>query len=478
MQDSRSAVPSGHGLRRDLGRLQSYAALIGILVGAGIYKVTTNAYELTGPSVVLGYLLLAPVVLAAAIPYAAFQSTPLARSPGGDYAHIRAVFGSGSLAFLAGWLKLISYLGALAFLSGAMADYLLEALRMVGVLGEAADSESAKTLRLVIASAGLIGFWAIHSAGVRWFGRVQLGMCVLLGVSIVVLVVPGVFALELENLTPMFAGETPVAGFLEALPILFFAYAGFEAIAHSAAEVKDAERELPRVYLRGVVLTSMIFVSMSLVAVGVLSREEVLASEAQMADAAQIFLPGFAAVVVTLGGVMATATSVNATMAVPARLAITLGQERRLPSFLSWVHAGTGTPILGLTVALVISMALLWCDQVAFALNIAVLALLCVYLLHSVAFLCLGRRNPEVASQVAMGISSGLQRTSAWIAVVCMGALITTMVVNDVSTLGGTNLSERYDEGGLTAIELFVPWSVLGLVLFWISTTSDRRTDR
>jgi amino acid transporter len=358
-----------------------------------------------------------------------------------------------------------------------MADYLLEALRMVSVLGEASDEEASESLRLIIASTGLFGFWAIHSAGVRWFGRVQLVMCVLLGVSIVVLVVPGLFALDVENLTPMFAGEDPLLGFLEALPILFFAYAGFEAIAHSAAEVKDAQRELPRIYLRGVLLTAFIFVSMSLVAVGVLSRAEVLASEAQMADAAQKFLPGIAAIVVTLGGVMATATSVNATMGVPARLAITLGEERRLPAALASVHAGTGTPILGLTVSLVISTALLWSGQVAFALNIAVLALLCVYLLHSIAFLCLGRRNPEVASQVALGVSPALQRASAWFAALCMGALVTTMVVKDVGTVGGTNLSDRISKGELTAIELFVPWTVLGLALFWISTASDRRTD-
>ncbi len=42
-------------LRRDLGTIESYAALIGILIGAGIFKVTSDAWSLTGPSVILGY---------------------------------------------------------------------------------------------------------------------------------------------------------------------------------------------------------------------------------------------------------------------------------------------------------------------------------------------------------------------------------------------------------------------------------------
>ena len=69
-------------LRRDLGTLESYAALIGILIGAGIFQVTSQAWALTGPSVILGYLVLTPAILATSIPYAAYLSTPLGRERG------------------------------------------------------------------------------------------------------------------------------------------------------------------------------------------------------------------------------------------------------------------------------------------------------------------------------------------------------------------------------------------------------------
>src|SRR5919205_1198418 len=67
-------------LRRDLGTLESYAALIGILIGAGIFTVTSHAWSLTGPSVILGHALLIPAVLATSVPYAAYLSTPLGRT--------------------------------------------------------------------------------------------------------------------------------------------------------------------------------------------------------------------------------------------------------------------------------------------------------------------------------------------------------------------------------------------------------------
>ena len=55
------------GLRRDLGTIESYATLLGILIGAGIFKVTGEAWTLTGPSVILGYLVLAPAILATSV---------------------------------------------------------------------------------------------------------------------------------------------------------------------------------------------------------------------------------------------------------------------------------------------------------------------------------------------------------------------------------------------------------------------------
>src|ERR1044072_3197645 len=112
-------------LRRDLGTLESYAALIGILIGAGIFQVTSQAWALTGPSVILGYIVLTPAILATSIPYAAYLSTPLGREPGGEYLHISRSLKGYRLAYVGAWLKIISYIGAGAYLANAMAGYLI-----------------------------------------------------------------------------------------------------------------------------------------------------------------------------------------------------------------------------------------------------------------------------------------------------------------------------------------------------------------
>src|SRR5215211_5232593 len=150
-------------LRRDLGTLESYAALIGILIGAGIFQVTSQAWALTGPSVILGYLLLTPAILATSVPYAAYLSTPLGREPGGEYLHISRTLKGFRLAYVGAWLKIISYIGAGAYLANAMAGY------FIALSGNRID---AQRFRLPLALAALVVFYFI--IGIRWFGRFQV----------------------------------------------------------------------------------------------------------------------------------------------------------------------------------------------------------------------------------------------------------------------------------------------------------------
>src|SRR5574339_286369 len=149
-------------LRRDLGTVESYATLIGILIGAGIFKVTSRAWAMTGPSVILGYAVLTPAILATSIPYAAYLSTPLGREPGGEYLHISRTLGGFRLAYVGAWLKIISYIGAGAYLANALAGYLITFL-----------GGGLKDYQLHIALSSLVVFYVIPVIGVLWFGRMQ-----------------------------------------------------------------------------------------------------------------------------------------------------------------------------------------------------------------------------------------------------------------------------------------------------------------
>jgi amino acid transporter len=312
--------------------------------------------------------------------------------------------------------------------------------------------------------------------GVRWFGRLQVTMCALLGVSLLALIGPGLFAVRLENYQPFVTHGA--GGFLASLTPLFFSYGGFESLAQTAGEVKDSTRRLPVVFLKGISIAVLIFVLMSVVAFGVLPLGRLASSSAPMAEVAAVYLPAGAAWFVTFGAIMAITTSMNSAMIVPSRLAFILSRDGLAPGWIGAIHPRVGTPVLGLTLTFVASALLLAGRQILLALNVAIFALVIVYFLHSLTFLLLPRRNPSLARLIEVNLSPSLQRAAAWISSVSMGALIASQVWQDIQTMRGQELWNRVKDLNLTSVELAVAWGLIGLALYAYARRGKKKTRR
>lgn len=452
-------------LRRDLGTVESYASLIGILIGAGIFKVTSDAWRLTGPSVILGYAVLMPAILATSVPYAAFISTSLGKEPGGEYLHLSRTFGGYKIAYIGAWLKIVAYIGAGAYLASALADYIIE-LSGRRISGEFAHQ--------ALAVGSLLFFYIVHIVGVRWFGRLQVAMCALLGISIFVLVIPGLFAIHPANYSPFITHGAK--GFALSLAPIFFSYAGFESLAQTAGETKDSTRRLPWVFLKGVTATALIFIAMSAVAFGVLPGAQLGVSAAPMSEVASVYLPWGAAVVVKLGAIMAITTSLNPTLIVPSRMALIFVEDGLAPNWLAFISRHTATPVVSLTLNLIACLVLLLSKQLSLALNIAVFALVLLYCVHSLAFLVLPRSNPKLYAEIGVKLPRWLMTAAAVLSVLSMGVLIAVQVIQDVQTLMTQSLRERIAQHALTSLELAVLWSAFAALLYLFSRWMNGRT--
>src|ERR1043165_3893783 len=445
-------------LRRDLGTLESYATVIGILIGAGIFQVTSQAWGLTGPSVILGYLVLTPAILATSIPYAAYLSTPLGREPGGEYLHISRTVHGFRLAYVGAWLKIISYIGAGAYLANAMAGYL------IALSGNRID---AQRFKLPLALAALVIFYLIHVIGIRWFGRFQVLMSALKCLALLVLIVPGLFVLRSENYTPFFTHGA--SGFGASLLPLFFAYAGFESIAQTAGEVKDSTRRLPKILLKGITITALIYMFTSIVSFGVLPGGRLQVSSAPMAEVASIYLPAGAAMFVAIGAIAAIMTALNGTIFVPSRLAIMFVEDGLAPRWLGFINKATATPIRALTLTAICCAILLISGQLSLALNVAVFALVVLYFIHSLVFLLLPRLNPSLASEIRISLSRRMQQAAAIVSLLSMGLMIVIQLKQDAVVLSTTTLGQRISGQSLTSIELLVMWGIVGAILFQLA---------
>jgi APA family basic amino acid/polyamine antiporter len=472
-------------LKRDLSKLESYATIIGMLIGSGIFVVTGRLGAVAGPSVPLAYLVLAPVILATAVAYTVYLSTPLGVRPGDAYLHISRTFQSYYIGYMALWLKWLAYIGALVILSTSLGQYLkffyptmddwFAAWLPFGARLQASYASQPSLGEAVVATATILFFLGFNLLGVKFYGWLQTAMFILLLIAVVILVVPGLFAIEWKNFTPLFPygfWTTTTAegdkGFLAALPPLFFSYAGFESLAQTAGETRESRRLLPAIFINGILISMLIFFLMSLVAFGTVSYQELARSDYAMADAAHRFLPSWGGAVVALGAIMAFTTSINGSLFVPARILYVFGEDRMAPQWFARVGARSRTPWVSLVINAAIALVLLWTKQFSYVLNISLVAIFLLYALHSVSMAALPFVRPKLYNTALVRLRPVWLVIFGAISFIAMAYLTFMVITHDII--------ERRSAGGVTIWQLLLLWSAVGTILYLIARWEGRRS--
>lgn len=380
--DSAGQAP---GLRRDLGKLQGYATIVGTLIGAGIFVVTGEAGGVAGPGVILGYVVLAPIILASSMAYSVYLSTPLGEQPGGAYLHMSRTHGFYFLGYILGWLKWVAFMGALSILTLSLGQY---AAVYVPLSPQ------------VIAIAALVTFYIINLVGVRYFGMAQLGIFLILLVSLLVLVIPGLFAIEGRNLDPFL--PFGMSGVVAVLVPLFFAFLGFESLAQTAGDTRNSRTSLPRIFAVGVTSAVLLYIVMSLVAFGALPYGELAKAQAPMTAAASTYLPFGAAVLVTIGAIAAFITSFNTALLAPGRLLYVMAEDRVVPRFLAHINSRFRTPDVAMTISTAVGIFLLSTKTLGYMLDVALQALFLMYGAHSLTMALLPYLRPALYARARL----------------------------------------------------------------------------
>ncbi len=426
-------------LKRDLGPLQVYATIIGTLIGAGIFVVTGKMGEIAGPAVPLVYILLVPVILTTALAYAIFMSTPMGDYPGGAYLHISRTFKNLYIGYIMMWFKWIAYIGASGVLAVSFADYLKFFYPGLNTVATA--------------SAILIVFYIINLVGVRIYGWFETIMFLIMMVAILVLVIPGLFTINMDYYRPLLPYGW--GGVFKAMAPIFFAYAGFEAIAQLGGETKDAENVLPKIFIFGVVASAIIYFFMSFVAFGNVPYTELAKSEMAMADVASRYLPFGAAGIVAIGGLMAFTCSINSSLLVPSRILYAFARDYVTPHFMVKLNERFRTPHVNLTITTVVALLLIWTKSLWVMLDIALQAIFLLYLVHSLAMVALPFINKELWNSARVKLPVPL--------VVIFGLFSMGFMV--------------YFTAGMIAgvIKLFVVWFVVGTLLYVYAVLNGKK---
>ena len=326
-------------LRRDLGLLDAVGIGFGAIVGAGIFVVSGIAAGIAGPA-----FLAALLIAAIAATCNALSSAQLAAEyphSGGTYEYGYRVLNP-AFGFAAGWMFLVSKLGAAGTVALGTSAYLYALLPGLDA-------------RLTAVGAILV-FTALNYFGVRRSSRANLIIVALSVGTLLVFAAAAAGSVRTANLRPF--APFGAGAVLEAAALLFFAYTGYARIATLAEEVAEPRRTIPRaihITLGGAVL---LYFAVGFVAVGVVGAGALSATAAPLLVAAQAAQGGWLTTVVAAGAMAAMLGVLLSQVLGLSRMVLAMARRSDLPRALSVVHPRFGTPsravlVIGVLAALV-----------------------------------------------------------------------------------------------------------------------------
>jgi amino acid transporter len=294
---------------------------VGAMVGAGIFALLGEAGAIAGAAVWLSFLIAGFVALL--LGYTVVKLGVRYPSSGGLIAYLIQGFGNGRLVGIASWL---GYASAIVIVCSMVAVSFGSYATELFVGEDAAGGwKHLFTSVIVLAATGV----AVVGAGIVDRSVIVAILLVVFAVFIVVTFVDVDFDLL------AFSGYPSFSDILASVALTFFAYLGFSVITFASGDMRDPARELPRATYLALFITTSLYVLISVGVFGTLTVDEAVGyGETAIAEAARPALGDGGFVMMAVAALLATASSVIASIYASGGLTTSLADLGQFPPIL------------------------------------------------------------------------------------------------------------------------------------------------
>jgi amino acid transporter len=175
--------------------------------------------------------------------------------------------------------------------------------------------------------------------------------------------------------------------------LAFFAFIGFEDMVNIAEEVKHPRRTIPRGIIIAFIVSTVLYVLVTVVAMATIPPATLAASEAPLADV-YTFATGRPAVLISLIGLVAVINGALIQIIMASRIFYGMSCNGWLPVFLGKVSQRTHTPVRATLVAGALTMVLALVLPLISLAKITSAMVLGVFVVINLSLLRIKRREP------------------------------------------------------------------------------------
>lgn len=391
--ESTLAGAKKNSLPKTLTAIDLILLAIGCIIGGGIFVLTgVAAAKYAGPAISLSYLFSGIVCVFAALAYTELAvMIPVA---GSAYTYSYVILGE-FLAWLVAWGLILEYSLTASTVAAGWSGYFVGILKTAGVTFPEYLTKSPVEGGLINLPAVLICLF-IGSLLIRGTKESLIINRILVAIKLGVIFLFLAFAaphINMEN----YADFIPFGwnGVIVGAAAIFFAYLGFDAIATTAEECKNPNRDLPIGIIGGLLICALLYLIVSLVLTGIVHYSTLNNAE-PMAYALRVNGSNIGSALVATGTLAGLMAVLLVFMYGQSRIFFVMARDGLLPSFFNKLHKKFGTPYLGCAFVSITSAIVSGFTPIQIMGDLCSLGTLFAFVMVAVAVMVLRVKRPEL----------------------------------------------------------------------------------
>jgi len=373
-------------LKRVLGLFEATMYGIGIILGAGIYVLIGKAAGIAGNAVWLSFLVSAIIAALTGLSYAELSS--MFPKSAAAFVYTSRAFKKKILSFVMGWLSVYIIIVSAAAVSLGFGGY-FNALTGMPIVSAAL---------VLVAILSVINFWGIKESATL---NVVFTLIELAGLALIIFLGFGYL-----GSIDYFEAPAGLSGVMTAAILVFFAYLGFENLADVSEEVKNATHTMPKALLLSVIITTIIYIAVSISAVSILPWQQLGASSAPLADVASKAMPGSAGLLSAIA-LFATANTVLFLLVAGSRILYGMSREHALHEALRRVHPTRNTPWISVALIGMLTLAFTLIGSIQIVAELTNFGAFLVFMFINLSVIALRFNRPNVERPFRIPLSIG-----------------------------------------------------------------------
>ena len=391
--DELQAAAAASGMLKNLAAIDLLMLGIGAVIGTGIFVLTgVAAAKYAGPAVPLSFILSGLTCALAGLAYAEFAS--IVPASGSAYTYAYASLGE-FIAFIVGWNLILEYTVTSSAVAVGWSGYVVGLFASAGLvlpheLVVAPEEGGIFNLPAVLITLFLSFLLVRGTKESVKLNRILVFVKLAAIFLFLVLAAPHVDATNWEPFLPF-----GYSGVVSGAAIVFFAYIGFDAVATTAEECRNAARDLPIGIIGSLFICTLLYAVVAAVLTGVVPYSMLDTAE-PVAFALRHIGYNVGSAIVAVGAICGITTVLLVLLYGQSRIFFAMSRDGMVPANVCKIHRRFHTPYRVTILGAIFVSVIAGVFPIGMIAEMANIGTLSAFLIASIGVMVLRKTEPDL----------------------------------------------------------------------------------